>query len=50
VYSVTDVRQIEWHAAELSAPYTSPFGAEIAVAKLKKYILPDNNEIPIKLD
>jgi hypothetical protein len=46
-YSVIecDVKQIEIHTAEPLVPYPSPFEVEIAVAKLKGYKSPGNDQI-----
>jgi hypothetical protein len=39
--NVSDVRQIEIHTAEPLVPDPSPFEAEIAIAKLKRYKSPN---------
>jgi hypothetical protein len=39
VLRVSDVRQIEMHAAELLVPYPSPQEVEIATATLERYKL-----------
>jgi hypothetical protein len=49
VHSVTDIRQIEVHAAEPLVPGPSRLGVEIAIAKLKRYKSPDSDEIPAEL-
>jgi hypothetical protein len=49
VHGVHDVRQIEVHTAEPLISDSSPFEAEIAVAKLKKYKLPASDQIPAEL-
>jgi hypothetical protein len=46
---MSDVRQIEVHTAELLVPGPSCLEVEIAVAKLKKYKLPSNDEILAEL-
>jgi hypothetical protein len=46
VHRVSDVRQIEIHTAESLVPDSSPFEAEIAIAKLKKYKPPVSDQIP----
>jgi hypothetical protein len=43
VHNVSDVRQIEIHAAEALAPGPTPFEVEIAAVKLKKYKSPVMN-------
>jgi hypothetical protein len=43
VHNVSDVMQIEVHMAELLVPGRSCLEAEIAVANLKKYILPGSD-------
>jgi hypothetical protein len=45
VYSVSDVRQIEIHTWELLLPDASPFEVEIAIALLRKPILPGNDQL-----
>jgi hypothetical protein len=45
VHSVSDVRQIEIHAVHDH----SPFDVEIAIAKLKEYKSPDNDQTPAEL-
>jgi hypothetical protein len=49
VHRVSDVGQIEIHTAELLVPEPSPFGVEIAIAKLKKYKLPGSDKVPAEL-
>jgi hypothetical protein len=49
VHRFSDVRQIEMYTAELLAPDTSTFEFEIAIAKLKKYKLPGNDQILVEL-
>jgi hypothetical protein len=46
VHDVSDVRQIEVHTAEPLVPGTSRLEVEIAIAKLKKYKSPCNDQIP----
>jgi hypothetical protein len=41
---MSDVRQIETHTAESLVPDPSPFGAETATAKLKRYKLPCSDQ------
>jgi hypothetical protein len=45
----SDVRQIETHTAEQLVPDPSPFEAEIAIAKLKKYKSPGSDQILAEL-
>jgi hypothetical protein len=45
VHRISDVRQTEIHTAELLVPEPSPFEGEIALVKLKKYKLPDSDQI-----
>jgi hypothetical protein len=47
VLNVSDVRQIEIHAAEPLAP--SNLEVEIAIAKLRKYKSPGSDQIPAEL-
>jgi hypothetical protein len=49
VHRVSDVRLIEIHTAEPLVPDPSPFEAEIAIAKLKRYKSPGSDEIPAEL-
>jgi hypothetical protein len=49
VYRISDVRQIELHAAEPLVPDPGPFEEEIAIAKLKRYQSPGSNQIPAQL-
>jgi hypothetical protein len=42
VLKVSDSRQIKIHTAEPLVPGCTPFEAEIAIAKLKKYKSPGN--------
>jgi hypothetical protein len=49
VHNVSDVRQREVHTTELLIPDPNPFEAEIAIVKLKKYKLPDNDQIPAEM-
>jgi hypothetical protein len=49
VHNVSDVRQIEVHAAELLVPGPSRLEVEIAIAKLKKYKSPGSDQIPAEL-
>jgi hypothetical protein len=49
VHNVSDVRQIEVHAAEPLVPGPSCLEVEIAIAKLKKYKSPGSDEIPAEL-
>jgi hypothetical protein len=50
VHNVSDVRQIEVvHMAEPSVPGPSCLEVEIAIAKLKKYKSPANDQIPTEL-
>jgi hypothetical protein len=46
VNRVSDVRQIKIHTAEPLVPDPSPFDFEIAIANLKRYKLPGNDQIP----
>jgi hypothetical protein len=48
VHNVSDVKQIEVHTAEPLIPGHSPV-VEIAIAKFKKYKLPDTDQIPTEL-
>jgi hypothetical protein len=45
VHRVSDVKQIEIHTAELLVTDPSPFNVKIAIAKLKRYKLPDSDQI-----
>jgi hypothetical protein len=49
VCKVSDVRQIEIHAAELLVPEPSPFKVEIAIAKLERFKSPDIDQILAEL-
>jgi hypothetical protein len=49
VHRVSDVRQIEVHAAEPLVCDPSPFEVEIAIAKYKRYKSSCNVEIPAEL-
>jgi hypothetical protein len=49
MHSVSDVRQIEIHAAQPIVPDSSSFEVEIDIAKLKKHELPSSVQIPEKL-
>jgi hypothetical protein len=49
VHRVSDVTQIEIYTAELLALDPSPFEVETAIANLKSYKLPGNDQIPVKL-
>jgi hypothetical protein len=49
VHNVSDVKQIELHMAEPSAPGPSCLEVEITITKLKKYKSPASNQIPAKL-
>jgi hypothetical protein len=46
VLRASDVRQIEIHTVEPLVPDSSPFEAEIAIAKLKRYKSPGSDQIP----
>jgi hypothetical protein len=46
LHNVSDVRQIEVHTAEPLVPGPSRLEVEIAIAELKKYKSPGNNQIP----
>jgi hypothetical protein len=46
---VSDVRQIDIHTAEPLVPDPSPFGAAIAILKLKRYKSPSSNQIPAEV-
>jgi hypothetical protein len=45
VHSVSDVRQIQIHTAETFVPGPNPPEIETVIAKLKKYKLPDSDQI-----
>jgi hypothetical protein len=45
VLNVSDVRQIEVHTAEPLVPGSNCLEVEIAIAKIKKYKSPSNDEI-----
>jgi hypothetical protein len=49
VHNVDDVRKIEVHTAEPLVPWLIHLEVEIAIAKLKTYELPDNDQIPEEL-
>jgi hypothetical protein len=49
VHNVSDVRQIETHAAEPLVPDPSHLEVEISIAKLKKYKSPGSDQIPAEL-
>jgi hypothetical protein len=49
VHGVNDVRQIEKHTAELLILDPSPFEADIAIAKLKRYNSPGSDQILAEL-
>jgi hypothetical protein len=49
VHNVSDVRQIEVHTAEPLVPGSSRLEVEIAIAKLKKYKSPGNDQIPAEI-
>jgi hypothetical protein len=49
VHNVSDVRQTEVQTAEPTAPGTSRLEVEIAFAKLKKYKLPESDQISAEL-
>jgi hypothetical protein len=49
VHNVNYVRQIEVHTAELLVPGPSRLEVEIAIAELKKYKSPGNDQIPAEL-
>jgi hypothetical protein len=49
LHNVSDVRQIEVHTAEQLVPGASHLEVEIAIAKLKKYTSPGNDEISAEL-
>jgi hypothetical protein len=49
VHNVSDIRQIEVHMVETLVPGPSCLEVEIAIAKLKKYKLPDSDQIPAEL-
>jgi hypothetical protein len=46
VRDVSDVRQMEVHTAEPLVPGPSHLEVEIAIAKLKKYKSPGDDQIP----
>jgi hypothetical protein len=48
LHGVSDVKQ-KIHTARLLVPDSSSFEAEIAIAKVKKYKLPDSVQIPAEL-
>jgi hypothetical protein len=49
VHNISNIRQLEIHIAEPLVPSSSHLEVEIAVAKLKKYKLPGNDQIPAEL-
>jgi hypothetical protein len=49
VHNVSDVRKLEVHTAEPLVPWLIHLKVEIAIAKLKKYELTDNDQIPEEL-
>jgi hypothetical protein len=49
VHRFSDVRQIEIHTAEPLVPDPSPFEVEIAIAKLKSFKSPGDDQIPAEL-
>jgi hypothetical protein len=49
IHRVSDVRQIKIHTIELLVPDPSPFEAEFAIAKLKKYKSPESDHILTEL-
>jgi hypothetical protein len=51
VHNISDVRQIEVHVHAVEPLVTGPshIQVETAIAKLKKYKSPDNDQIPAKL-
>jgi hypothetical protein len=49
MHNVSDVRQIEVHAAEPLVPGPSRLEVEIAIAELKKYKSPGSDEISAEL-
>jgi hypothetical protein len=49
VHRFSDVRQIEIHTAEPLLPDSSPLEVEIAIAKLKRYKSPGNDQISAEL-
>jgi hypothetical protein len=49
VHTVSDVRQMEIHAAEPKVHDPSPFKVETAIAKLKRYKSPGSDQIPAQL-
>jgi hypothetical protein len=49
VHNVSDVRQIEVHAAEPLEPGPSRLEVETPIAKLKKYKSPSSDQIPAEL-
>jgi hypothetical protein len=49
VHNVSHVRKIKVHTAELVVPGPSRLEVKTAIAKLKKYISPDNDQIPAEL-
>jgi hypothetical protein len=49
VNRVSDDRQNEIHTAEPLVPELSPFGGETAIARLKRYKMPDIDQILTEL-
>jgi hypothetical protein len=49
VHGVSDVRQIEIHAAEPLVPDPSPFQIGIGISNLKSHKWPGSDEIPAEL-
>jgi hypothetical protein len=49
VHRVSDARETEIHMAEPKVPDPSPFHTESAIAKLKRYELPGNDQIMAEL-
>jgi hypothetical protein len=49
VHKVSDIRQIEAHAAEPLVPDHSPSEVESAIAKLKRYKSSGSDQIPAEL-
>jgi hypothetical protein len=49
VHRVSDVRHIEIERCEPLVPDPSPFEAEIAIVKLKRFKSPGSDQIPVEL-
>jgi hypothetical protein len=49
VHRFRDVRQVQRHIDEPLVPDPSPFGVEIAIAMLKRYKSPGNDQSPAEL-